>query len=488
LSSSAITGNTQACYGATTTITTTPSGGTPPYLYSLDNGSYVSSSQRYFATVTPGSHTITVKDNAGCTYTPPAIVITQPSAAVSFTAATTNASCASSTGSITITAAGGYGGFSYSVNNGSSYQSSNSFTGLAAGTYNIVVKDMNGCTAYSTATVKAPTFTTSAITGNLAVCYGATTSISTVPSGGVSPYTYSLNATNNFVSSANRYFTVGAGTDSITVMDNQGCKVTTAPATITQPSAPVSFTTAQGGQGCTGNAGIVITAAGGYGGYSYSDNGGSSYQSNNTFSGLSYGNYTVAVKDQNGCSAPTSVVKLAALTSTAIQGTLTVCPSGATTTIYTTPSGGEAPYSYRLDSGSYVPSSGRYFSVAAGTHTIDVKDNLSCTYTPPAVTVTVSCPGLVEGGGDQKVEGAAAMFAAHVMPNPAQGAFHLQMQSSSREEVELTVTNMQGVKVYEGRGGVENTYEFGSGFTGGMYILQIRQGKEVHTVKLVKGN
>ncbi len=79
LSSSAITGNTQACYGGTTTITTTPSGGTPPYLYSLDNGSFVSSSQRYFATVTPGSHTITVKDNIGCTYTPPAIVITQPS-------------------------------------------------------------------------------------------------------------------------------------------------------------------------------------------------------------------------------------------------------------------------------------------------------------------------------------------------------------------------------------------------------------------------
>jgi hypothetical protein len=47
---------------------------------------------------------------------------------------------------------------------------------------------------------------------------------------------------------------------------------------------------------------------------------------------------------------------------------------------------------------------------------------------------------------------------------------------------------MQGVKVYEGRGGVDNTYEFGSGFTSGMYILQIRQGNEVHTVKLVKGN
>jgi hypothetical protein len=486
LSSSALTGNTEACYGGTTTISTTPSGGTPPYMYSLDNGSYVSSSQRYFATVTPGSYTITVKDNAGCTYTPPAIVITQPSSALTFTVEATNANCLSITGSITIAAGGGYGGYSYSDNNGTSFQPSSSFTGLAAGTYNVVVKDMNGCTAYNTATVKEPTFTTSAIMGNLQVCYGATTSIYTVPSGGLTPYTYSLNGA-TVVTQAYRIFSVPAGNYYITVTDNEGCTATTPTVSVTQPPVPVELIAMQGGSVCTGDAGISVLALGGYGNYSYSDNGGSSYQSSNLFSNLGYGSYPIVVEDQNGCVSQTTVVKLTALTSSAIQGTLTVCPGG-TTTIYTVPSGGAAPYSYRLDSSVYVPSNERYFNVPAGTHTIDVKDNASCTYTPPSVTVAmVSCTGLADGAADQKVETKAA-FAAHVMPNPAQGAFHLQVESSSRENLELMVTNMQGVKVYEGRGGIDNTYEFGAAFTSGMYILQIRQGNEVHTVKLVKGN
>jgi hypothetical protein len=385
-----------------------------------------------------------------------------------------------------VTAAGGYGGYSYSDNNGSTYQSSNSFTGLGAGTYNIVVKDMNGCTAYNTATVKEPTFTTSAITGNLQVCYGATTSIYTVPSGGLTPYTYSLNGA-TAVSQANRIFSVGAGSYYITVTDNEGCTATTPTVSVTQPSAAVTFTAVQGGAGCTGGAGISITASGGYGTYSYSDNNGRSYQSGNLFSNLGYGIDTVVVKDKNGCTSPATVVKLTALTSTAIQGTLTVCPGG-TTTIYTVPSGGAPPYSYNLNGTVYVPSNERYFNVGAGADSITVKDNASCTYTTPGVMITtVSCTGLVEGGVEQKVETPSG-FTAHVSPNPTQSTFHLQMESSSREEVELVVTNMQGVKVYEGRGGVDNTYEFGSTLSSGMYILQIRQGNEVHTVKLVKGN
>ncbi len=125
-------------------------------------------------------------------------------------------------------------------------------------------------------------------------------------------------------------------------------------------------------------------------------------------------------------------------------------------------------------------------------HTITVKDNVSCTYGPLSITITTtSCPGPMTGeveGQLQKTVGGKDGFAAHVSPNPAQSVFHLQMESTSREDVELIVTNMLGVKVYEGKGGIDRTYEFGAGFTSGMYILQVRQANEVHTVKLVKGN
>ena len=181
-------GSTQICYGATTTVSTTPSGGTAPYTYSLNSGTFYSSSSRYFAVVGAGTDSITVKDAGGCIVTTAPVTLTQPSSAVIFTDTVGNANCASTTGSIIVKASGGYGGYSYSDNNGSSYQGSSTFTGLGAGTYNVVVKDMNGCTAYNTATVKQPTFTTSGIVGNLKVCYGGSTSIYTVPSGGATPY------------------------------------------------------------------------------------------------------------------------------------------------------------------------------------------------------------------------------------------------------------------------------------------------------------
>lgn len=243
-----------------------------------------------------------------------------------------------------------------------------------------------------------------------------------------------------------------------------------------------------GGPFCTSNGGIAVTAAGGYGNYSYSDNNGSSYQTGSTFSGLSYGSYIVAVKDQDGCSASPVTVKIPALSAPAISGNLMVCV-GSNATISTTGTGGVAPYAYSLNGLAYVSSSNRYFSVSPGTYTITVKDNVSCTYTTPSVTVTtMTCSTLVEGGVQQKVETTQPEFTAHVSPNPALTTFHLQIQSSSKEDVELIVTNMLGIKVYEGRGGVDGTYEFGAGFTSGMYILQIRQGNTMHTVKLVKGN
>jgi hypothetical protein len=283
---------------------------------------------------------------------------------------------------------------------------------------------------------------------------------------------------------------VPAGTYYITVKDNVGCTYNTDTISITQPAAGVSFTTSIGGQACATLGGIYVTASGGYGGYTYSDNGGSSYQSKDTFSGLAYGNYTVSVKDENGCASASAVVKFATLTSSAITASHNPVCSGGTTTINTVPSGGTPPYSYSLDGLAYVPSNARYFEVAAGTHSITVKDNVSCTYTPASITIdSTNCSGLAEGAeGSQKVQSSATMFKAYLSPNPSMASFHLQLQSSSREDVQLVVTNMMGVKVYEAKGGIGDAYEFGSDLKGGMYILQILQGNTVRTVKLVKGN
>lgn len=54
------------------TITITESGGTAPYLYSINNGAYVSSN--VFTGLASGSYTISIKDVNGCTVTTSVIV------------------------------------------------------------------------------------------------------------------------------------------------------------------------------------------------------------------------------------------------------------------------------------------------------------------------------------------------------------------------------------------------------------------------------
>ncbi len=425
-----------------------------------------------------------------------------------------NPDCYSDPGSLSGSVTGGTAPYMYTVNSGLNYDPTAIVFGpsaiplyspVAPGYYAYSVTDSAGCMAIAARLSVNPLTQTAVLLGAAPappvtqVCYGSTKTITTIPIGGAAPYTYSLNAngvSGPFVASASRYFNVPAGTYYITVKDNIGCTYTTNTISITQPSAGISFTTSIGGQACVTLGGITVTATGGYGGYSYcdgySDDGVISYQPGNVFSGLGYNSYTVTVKDQDGCAATPAVVKFTPLTTSAIIASNNpICPGGSTS-INTVPSGGTPPYSYRLDGSAYVPSNSRYFNVTAGEHFITVKDNVSCTYTPAPITInTVSCTsGLAAGGAEEVMQKTALplMFAAHVSPNPAQSTFHLQMQSSSREDVELIVTNMLGVKVYEGKGGIGDAYEFGSGFTGGMYILQVRQGNEVHTVKLVKGN
>ncbi len=419
-----------------------------------------------------------------------------------------NPDCYGDPGSLSGAVTGGITPYMYEVNSGLTYgagpivygpSTTPLYSPAPPGYYTYSVTDSAGCRVIAARlSVNALTRSAVLIGSSTApttteVCYGSTKTVSTIPVGGTAPYTYSLNSngvSGPFVASANRYFSVPAGTYFITVKDNVGCIYNTDTISIVQPAAKLSFTTSISGEACNSEGIISVTAAGGFGGYSYSDNGGTSYQASDMLSGLGYGSYIVAVKDQIGCAASSTTVRLTALSSSAITASKNpICP-GASTTISTTPAGGISPYTYSLDGLAYVASSKRYFNVTAGMHTIEVMDNTGCTYSPAAINITtMSCPGpLTEGGDMQKTAGTEQLFAAHVSPNPAQSAFHLQMESSSREDVELVVTNMLGVKVYEAKGGIDGTYEFGASFKSGIYILQIRQGNEVHTVKLVKGN
>jgi hypothetical protein len=216
--------------------------------------------------------------------------------------------CLNGLATLTVTASGGTGGLQFSLNGGA-YQSSNLFVGITNGTYTCKVKDAGGCIKTSTsvvvncAAVVCPAISVKATAG-LILCNGGTTSLTVAASGGVGPYTYSING-GAYVSS-NVFASLTAGAYICKVKDSKGCIGTAVSLTIAQPAALNISVSA--GVCLNGLATLTVTASGGTGGLQFSLNGGA-YQSSNLFVGLTNGTYTCKVKDAGGCiKTSTSVV------------------------------------------------------------------------------------------------------------------------------------------------------------------------------------
>ena len=78
------------CNGGTTILTATASGGTSPYLYSINGGTTYQAANSF--TVSAGSYTITVKDANICTAATSSVTVTQP-AVISASAAAGTVLC-----------------------------------------------------------------------------------------------------------------------------------------------------------------------------------------------------------------------------------------------------------------------------------------------------------------------------------------------------------------------------------------------------------
>jgi hypothetical protein len=131
------------CNGGSTTLTVNASEGGGSYTYSLNGGAYQPGNTFI---VTPGTYTVTVRDNFGCTISTNSITIPAPPPVTGVITGQTNASCTSSTGSVTVSGSGGTGAIKYSLDGGP-FVSSGTFTNLSAGTHTVIVRDDNLCSA-----------------------------------------------------------------------------------------------------------------------------------------------------------------------------------------------------------------------------------------------------------------------------------------------------------------------------------------------------
>jgi len=63
----------------------------------------------------------------------------------------------------------------------------------------------------------------------------------------------------------------------------------------------------------------------------------------------------------------------------------------------------------------------------------------------------------------------------------------LQIETNNKEPIEVVINDIYGRKVFYKKGSATKNYSFGSDFISGMYILKVIQGKNIQTIKLIKG-
>lgn len=126
-------------------------GGTTPYAFSWSPSGLTGATVN---TLSPGTHTVTVTDHAGCT-NQTQVVITEPTAlAVSDTI--TNTTCGFDDGEISLTVSGGTGGYTYIWT--PNVSTTNVASNLPFGNYGVIVRDAQGCSDTLSLTVIPGTF------------------------------------------------------------------------------------------------------------------------------------------------------------------------------------------------------------------------------------------------------------------------------------------------------------------------------------------
>ncbi len=271
--------------------------------------------------------------------------------------------------------------FTISLSNGDSYSTSYNYLALdslCAGLYSFTVTDNLGATYTDGFQVD---LTSNVIIDSVETlkeieCYGALNGVIAVhASGGEGPYSYELPGV--LIQSGNVFQNVPSG-GQVIVSDQNGCADTSIFNVL--EAFPFSFsTTTQNscGGACTGSVSFAVS--GGTQPYTYSSDNGLTFQTNNSFTGLCATNYTLVVKDANGCLSNTNVY-LTGGPPLSMSPSVTQQPSCsgvADGSIAVNPSGGTPPYSSSIDGGP-LQASMNYSNIPSGQHQIYLIDNNGC--------------------------------------------------------------------------------------------------------------
>ncbi|MBI3519842.1 MAG: gliding motility-associated C-terminal domain-containing protein [Bacteroidetes bacterium] len=379
-----------------------PSGGTPNFTY---NWTPAVSSGSIATNLCAGAYVYTITDFLGCQFTN-TVTITQPPA-LTLTIASTSITC---NGACDGTAAGnpggGAGSYTYSWSPGNpSGQSTAAITNLCPGTFTLKVTDANLCNITNTVSITQPIPITTNATSVIPTCNGLCNgSINSNPSGGTTPYTFTLQSSSGSLTSNPPYTNLCAGSYTLIVKDSRGC-IKNQVINLTQPN-PIILTLNTTPINCFNqcNATISTVVNGGTPLYTFTWSAGGTGSS---LTNQCVGVHTATVTDANGCKGiGTATVTAPPDLTVSITPTNPNCNAQCTGIATASVSGGTPNYAINWNNGN----TGNIISgLCQGTYTATVTDFFGCTkiqtvaiVTPPAITLTatnatVSCAGSCDG-------------------------------------------------------------------------------------------
>lgn len=350
-----------------------------------------------------GTYSVTVSDPTGCQNNA-SIVLNQPNAlSITCAQASPVSTVGGSNGSASVAISGGTAPYTVAWSgaaSGSQPQATAgtaTISGLIAGSYNVTVTDANNCTTTCSFVISDPSCNISvSATSENPTCEGSNNGTIDVTATGAFPFDYDWS--DDTLDGTEDPMSVGAGTYSVTVTDDDGCQAITS-VTLTDPPG-VLLSCAQANPVSTpggSDGAATISISGGTAPYTLLWAGPASgtqqalVAGDATISNLPAGVYTMTVTDDNGCSEACSftigsagcaldvILNSSAISPcfSAVNGVIVLDILNAT---------GVVQYDWNVDAldGESDPS-----GLGAGFYAVTVTDGAGCSDT---ISVTLSTP------------------------------------------------------------------------------------------------
>ncbi|MFL5752360.1 MAG: gliding motility-associated C-terminal domain-containing protein [Bacteroidia bacterium] len=406
LLTAAVTTSAATCNSSDGSITATPGGGSGSYTISWANPPGGATST--ISALAAGVYTVTITDQVTGCDTTIQIGLSNITGPITEQFGVVNNLCPGQClGTATVDTAGaGAGPFTVTWPGGAPTGppplASNA---LCANTYPVQVSDANGCITIENVTITSPSaFSPHQVITQISCNGGNNGSIVFAPTGGTSPFTYTIDG----IADDSSMTGLTAGPHTVIVTDANGC-ANTYNFILTQPPALTAIESHNNIM-CTGpsTGSATVTPGGGSPAYSYSWFDGTSVISVlPSVAGLAQGSYTITVTDASGCTAQDTAVigQNPALISGFVKAD-NLCSTGCTGTASFSPSGGSGTYTFQWSTGSVASS---VSGLCQGNYQGIVFDNNGCSdtvqfsiATPAALTASEvhtnpSCNGYSDG-------------------------------------------------------------------------------------------